>query len=130
MLMLVVQDLEDGLIRIGSGRSRGLGAVKGEISKLCISYTGAVNGKAANEIWGLGKFLGDSSYGTYSDDKLTLQHALAEEIKGIRKIANFSGDSLKDLKQKTIACFVETVQTRTMPTEMQFEHLQFERVGG
>lgn len=130
MLMLVVQDLEDSLIRIGSSRSRGLGAVKGAISEVCVSYIGAVNGKAANEVWGLGKFLGDSSYGTFPDDQLTLQHEPTEDTKGIRKIANFSGNSLENLKQKTIACFVETVQNWTMPTEMQFEYLRFGRAGG
>ena len=129
MLMLVAQDLEDSLIRIGSGRSRGLGVIKGEISEVCVSYIGAVNGKAANEVWGLGKFLGDSSYGTSPNDHLTLQHAPAEDTKGIRKIAIFNGDSLEELKEETITHFVETVQNWTMPAEMQFEHLQFERMG-
>src|SRR6266705_1823139 len=32
MLFVVLQDMEDELVRIGSGRSRGLGKVKGEIS--------------------------------------------------------------------------------------------------
>jgi CRISPR-associated RAMP protein (TIGR02581 family) len=130
MLMLVVQDLEDSLIRIGSGRSRGLGAVKGAISEVCISYIGAVNGKATNEVWGLGKFLGDSSYGTSPDDKVTVKHAPTEDKKGIRKTATFSGDSLDSFKQKTIERFVEKVQNWPIPDKMQFEHLQFERVGG
>ena len=58
ILMLIVTDLEDGLIRIGSGRSRGLGNVKATISEVSVNYLGAVNERSANDVWGLGKLLG------------------------------------------------------------------------
>ena len=130
MLMLIVQDLEDGLIRIGSGRSRGLGNVKGEIAEILINYIGVVNGKSTENVWGLGKLLGDDSYGTNASDQLTIQPPPNEETCGIRKIATFTDGSLNGLKKAAIVSFVEKIQSWDMPETMQFEHLQFQRVGG
>ena len=130
MLMLIVQDLEDDLIRIGSGRSRGLGNVKGEISEVSVSYLGAVNGKPTEEVWGLGKFLGNNSYGTDANDQVTVQSPPTEVTRGIRKITTFSDTSLNSLKQGTRDAFVDKIQLWEMPETMQFEHLQFQQVGG
>ncbi len=129
MLMLIVQDLEDGLIRIGSGRSRGLGNVKGEISEVSVNYIGAVNGKPTENVWGLGKFLGDNSYGTDTNDQLTIQPPPNEETHGIRKTTTFSDDSLNVLKQASVQSFVDKIKLWSIPQKMQFEHLQFQRIG-
>lgn len=130
MMMLILQDLEDGLIRIGSGRSRGLGNVKGEISEVSVNHIGAVNGKSAEEVWGLGKLLDDNSYGTDADDQVTVQPSPTEAKRGIRKITTFSGDSLTNLKHVVIEAFVEKIQTWSMPETMQFEYLTFRQIGG
>ena len=110
MLMLIVQDLEDGLISIGSGKSRGLGNVKGEISEVSVNYLGAMNGKSKKDVWGLGKFLCDGSYGTDASDKLTMQSPPKEKTHGIRKITTFTDDSLQELKKAAVASFVEQIQ--------------------
>lgn len=130
MLMLIVQDLEDGLIRIGSGKSRGLGNVKGEISEVLVNYIGVVNGKPTEEVWGLGKFLGDESYGTDANDQMKIQPPSNEEKRGIRKTATFTDDSLISLKQASIQSFVEKIQSWDIQETMQFEHLRFQQVGG
>ncbi len=130
MLLLIVQDLEDGLIRIGSGRSRGLGNVKGKISGVLVNYIGAVNGKPAETVWGLGKLLGNNSYGTDANDQVPIQPPPTEKTHGIRKVTTFSGDSLNSLKQAAIESFVEKIQSWSMPETMQFEHLQFQQTGG
>ena len=131
MLMLIGQDLEDGLIRIGSGRSRGLGNVKGEISEVLVNYIGAVNGRPAEDVWGLGKLLGDnSSYGTDANDQVTIQSPPTEETRGIRKTTTFTGDSLNGLKKVAIESFVEKIQSWSIPETMQFEHLRFQQNGG
>ncbi|RLC20136.1 MAG: CRISPR-associated RAMP protein [Deltaproteobacteria bacterium] len=111
-LMLVLQDMEDGLIRIGSGRSRGLGDVRGNVSQVDVQYIRpAITGKSAGEIWGLGRFLnGDDSYGTRSDDVLTLTEAPAHIARGIRDIQRFSEDSLINLKESAVGHFVQRVQ--------------------
>ena len=123
MLMLIVKDLEDGLIRIGSGRSRGLGNVKAEMPEVAVNYLhlGAVNGKPAKEVWGLGKLLGDGSYGTdAANDQLTIQPSPPEAIHGIRKTTTFTGDGLKDLKQAVLEAFVKKIQSWNMPKAMTF----------
>ena len=130
MLMLIVQDLEDSLVSIGSGRSRGLGNVKGEISEVSINYIGAVNGKSTEDVWGLGKLLGDNSYGTDANDLLTIQPPPNEGTRGIRKTTTFSGDSLNSLKQAVIKSFVQKIQSWRIPVTMSFEHLQFQQTGG
>ena len=129
MLMLIVQDLEEGLIRIGSGKSRGLGNVKGEISKVQVNYIGAVNRKSVDGVSGLGKLLGDSSYGTTVNDQLIVQPT-TEEKSSIRKITTFSNDNLKCLREVAVEAFVNKIQSWKVPETMQFAHLQFEQVGG
>ena len=130
ILMLIVADLEDGLIRIGSGRSRGLGNVKATISEVSVNYLGAVNGRSDNDVWGLGKLLDDGSYGTDTDDKITVQQPPIAETRGLRKITTFRDESLKNLKKATIEKFVSKIQSWEMPETMLFEHLEFRRDEG
>ena len=130
MLMLIVQDLADELIRVGSGRSRGLGAVTGSINNVAIAYLGDPNGRPTSEVWGLGQFLGeDSPYGTWADDVLALEQAPSEINRGVRRITRFSGESLADLQAKALSAFVSRIQGWHVPDTMKFEHLQFQQVG-
>lgn len=130
MLMLTVQDLQDGLIRIGSGRSRGLGNIKGKVSEVSVNYLGRGHENPIQDVWGLGKFLGNNSYGTNVNDQVVIQSPPTEETRGIRKITTFSGSSLDSLKQNTIKAFVKKIQSWQMSETMQFEHLQFRQIGG
>ena len=126
--MLIVQDLEDNLIRIGSGRSRGLGNIKGEISEVSVNYLGAMNGKATSDVWGLGKLLGDNSYGTDTNDQVTIQSPPTEVTRGIRKITTFKNNSLVDLKKASVELFVNKIQSWNVPQAMLFKHLQFQKI--
>ncbi len=119
MLLLAVQDLEDELIRVGSGRSRGLGSVKGSVEEVKVNYLGAVNGKPAGEVWGLGKFLGDGSYGTQPTDALTVAPAPVEIRKGIRLQATFGGASLTALREQTTTALVTRLQNWAVPDKMR-----------
>ena len=129
ILMLIVSDLEDSLIRIGSGRSRGLGNVKATLSEVSVNYLGVANGQPDNEVWGLGKLLGDGSYGTDTDDKVTLQEAPITDPRGFRKITTFRDKSLKHLKKAAIETFIKKIQSWEIPQTMQFEHMEFRRDG-
>jgi CRISPR-associated RAMP protein (TIGR02581 family) len=123
MLLLVAQDMEDGLIRIGSGTSRGLGSVEGHVAFVDVSHLGALSDKPANEIWGLGKFHSpaeNEAYGTRPDDVLALDTAPSETRRGIRMQARFEGDSMADLRQKAVAAFIERLQSWQVPDEMRF----------
>jgi len=130
MLLLVVQDLADGLVRVGSGRSRGLGAVKGQINQVTIAYLGNVVNKPPGEVWGLGRFLleedGYARYGTWPDDLMTIEPNPIESRQGIRRVATFEETPLADLQSKSIAAFVQRIQDWQVPQTMSFAHLQFE----
>src|SRR5207249_7157390 len=84
MLFVIIQDMEDELIRIGSGRSRGLGKVRATINEeVAGSHDGGVvlssvrrsnpeKQEPKDKVWGLGRWL-DSEYhlyGTEPDDEL------------------------------------------------------------
>ncbi len=91
MLFVIVQDMEDQLIRIGSGRSRGLGKVKASIQQdealqqggviLSTARTGKDEEKDT-EVWGLGRWLGKEAtdYNTRTDDVLLLASPVKHEI--------------------------------------------------
>lgn len=116
MLFVVLQDMADELIRLGSGRSRGLGQVKAEISLEgahgrpggLVTSTIRDSGEPAKQLWGLGRWLNDKSYGTLLDDFINVD---VERItRSIRTMRSFSGDDLKALRDTTIDAFVGRMQ--------------------
>ena len=123
MLLVALDDLRDQLIRIGSGRSRGFGAVKGEISELSIHTLAPAQGRPTNEIWGLGKFFSEAeriSYRGFADDILTLQNDLTEEIRGLRRTFSFVGDSLTSLETAAREHFVSRLDHWEYPARMNW----------
>jgi CRISPR-associated RAMP protein (TIGR02581 family) len=129
MLFAVLQDMEDELIRVGSGRSRGLGKVKAEISD---KSTGGRPGgfvvsamrdskEPPEQLWGLGRWLNDDSYGTWRDDFLTLNRQVQAEPRGIRLMRAFSGDDLTNLRDAAITEFVKRMQNWPQEPEKVLE---------
>jgi CRISPR-associated RAMP protein (TIGR02581 family) len=125
MLFVIIQDMEDELIRIGSGRSRGLGKIKAVISeKQEGSHAGGVRlstirtGKQKEqdtELWGLGCWIHDEiddeiMYGTKGDDKLSLSQPVPHISRGIRNVRTLKGEVLKDVKERSIEYFVTSMQ--------------------
>jgi CRISPR-associated RAMP protein (TIGR02581 family) len=109
-MLLVVQDMQDELIRLGSGTSRGLGSVRGRVDTVNIHYLGRTPNRSDTEIWGLGRFLGENSpYGTYADDVLSLSLAPPEQQRGIRTVQQFTQDDLPGLIDCSIAEFVRRI---------------------
>ncbi len=126
MLLLVVQDLEDGLIRVGSGKSRGLGSVKGSVAEVNINYLGLMNGKPVEEVWGLGKMQSENerkAYHTWDDDVLIVDPPPSEERRGIRLRTTYQDESLNALRQQAVEAFVKRLQSWTVPDKMKLEHL-------
>lgn len=110
MLFVVMQDMEDELIRIGSGRSRGLGKVKAELSgasRGIVISTIRNSSEPISELWGLGRWLNDGSYGTQQNDLLTQVSSVESSVEGIRSLRTFTADALKDA---AIEKFVERIQ--------------------
>jgi len=109
-ILMVTQDLEDQLIRIGSGKSRGLGSVRGSVDALHIAYPGLRPEQAPAGVRGLGRFLGESSlYGTAPDDELKLAAVPAGESRGLRVVQTFSGPDFAALRQAAIGDFVQRI---------------------
>ena len=116
MLFVVIQDLEDELIHIGSGRSRGLGKVKAELSGASKGITTSAirnSSEPTNELWGLGRWLNDESYGTLTDDLVTLTSPVESSIHGIRSTRTFTGDALEKLSSAAIGKFISRIEQWT-----------------
>ena len=113
MLFVVLQDMEDELIHIGSGRSRGLGKVKAELSgdpKGIVISTIRNSNEHANEVWGLGRWLNDESYDTRLDDLITLSSPVESSTHGIRNIRTLTGeDTLRKFRDAAAEKFIERI---------------------
>lgn len=123
MLLIAVADLRDELVRIGSGRSRGFGAVKGEWRELTIHTLAPTPGRAAGEVWGLGKFHTEAerqAYGTFADDLLQVTVAPEEATRGLRRIATFANDSLTGLETAAREEFVQRLDDWPVCPGMQW----------
>jgi CRISPR-associated RAMP protein (TIGR02581 family) len=118
MLFVVIHDMEDELIRLGSGRSRGLGNVTATISDEGTNgrpggfVTSIIRGKKEpdDQLWGLGCWLDDESYGTWRDDYLVLQDYGERRDNGIRTQRIFTDDAIDNLREVAIAQFVKRMQ--------------------
>ncbi len=130
MLFVVIQDMEDELLRIGSGRSRGLGKVKASIREqdegskrggvvLSTARTGK-NEEQANELWGIGRWLGEEAtiYGMRRDDLLKLPSPVVHTPSGIRNTRIFKDEALNSLKRECIEAFVTRMQEWTNAAEI------------
>lgn len=88
LLAYLLRDLADGIVQIGSGKSRGLGWVTGRVISLEIHYFGTPAGWSPPELqklWGIGAFAqGAERYGLDSDDWVELSSPLTMERCGIR----------------------------------------------
>ncbi len=132
MLFVILQDMEDELISIGSGRSRGLGKVVAQIGSQprngrpggFVTSTARGSEEPADELWGLGYWLKDepydnpgnwkgenySVYGTWKDDRVSLPKRIEPSIRGIRSQRVFDELSLNALRESAIEQFITRMQ--------------------
>ncbi len=118
MLFVVLQDMEDELIFLGSGRSRGLGKVTATLSTTgtagrpggFVTSTIRNSAEPSNELWGLGRWLNDNSYGTWPDDFLKLNDAGERNNRGIRTMRAFNDEAFALLRDAAINAFIERMQ--------------------
>jgi len=126
LLFVIIQDMEDELIRIGSGRSRGLGKVTARISEreegphqggviLSTTRTSQKSLEPDHELWGLGHWLDNESelYDTRHDDVLTLSPPMAHTPRGIRNLRIFKGKVPDNFRGQCIEDFVTRMQEWT-----------------
>lgn len=97
LLGFVLRDLADGLIRIGMGKSRGLGKVRGEIQQVRIDFLGpkapqVVNGQLA--LRGVGSlFDGAADYGMTIPDEVSIPYSGELSSNGLRTTVIFPGQT-------------------------------------
>jgi CRISPR-associated RAMP protein (TIGR02581 family) len=116
LLFVIIQDMEDELLRLGSGRSRGLGKIKASISDGSVTLSSARRGKDEepdNQLWGLGRWLDKeaAAYRTEHNDLLTLSPPVAHVASGIRRTRIFKEDALDKLRAGCIDAFFQRIQT-------------------
>jgi CRISPR-associated RAMP protein (TIGR02581 family) len=93
----VLQDLADGLIRIGMGKSRGLGKVRGEVQQVRIDFLGpqspqVVNGQLA--LRGVGSLFDDAkAYGMVTPDEVSIPYDGEPRSNGLRTTVVFPGQT-------------------------------------
>lgn len=119
MLFVVLQDFADELISIGSGRSRGLGRVTAAIREESVNgrpggfvtSTMRTSQVPADQLWGLGRWLNDRSYGTWPDDYLEQVTPSEITVRGIRNLHSFAGSEFEALREAAIAQCIERIQS-------------------
>ncbi|GIW08081.1 MAG: hypothetical protein KatS3mg060_2886 [Dehalococcoidia bacterium] len=89
LLLLVFEDLAQGFVPLGGGRSRGYGAVTATIPLLSVTWCG-MERPPADAIWGLGQRL-RGAYGTKEEDRLPTNTALNWSRQGVRWQATIEG---------------------------------------
>jgi CRISPR/Cas system CSM-associated protein Csm3 (group 7 of RAMP superfamily) len=93
----LLQDLKDGLIRVGMGKSRGLGKVIGSVESVRLDYLGLnvpqpENGQLA--LQGVGSLTDRAaSYGMISPDEVAIDFGGAAQSNGVRTTYTFTEDS-------------------------------------
>jgi CRISPR-associated RAMP protein (TIGR02581 family) len=130
LLLAVLLDMEDGMVQIGSGRSRGLGSVTAHIGEMTIHHLVLPADHDPEEIWGLGRFLADGTYRTNRDDVLRLGAALTWERRGIRHFASVGTDQLSNLREVAFQEFSKRMNNWEVPKEMSFKHFEQVLHGG
>ena len=118
MLFVVLQDLEDEIdpYRIRSltrtGQSHSANQSQGRHNQPGGFVTSTIRNSAepAGELWGLGRWLVDGSYGTWHDDLITLTEPLERHKNGIRVQRSFQDQKLAALREACIDNFVARMQ--------------------
>lgn len=110
LLGFVLQDLQDGLVRMGSGKSRGLGKVVGKVKSITLHYVGTQekvkmfeNGKL--HLCGAGALFSEAKdYGMMEKDHLLVEAKQTESkdsaFAALRQTATFAFD---DFPWKSVA---------------------------
>lgn len=123
----LLQDLKDGLIRVGMGKSRGLGKVQGEVRSIRVDFLGPQaptpqNGQLA--LKGVGSLIPEDmaqAYGIVRPDEVTVP--FTGEWKGgqghIRHTAHFADETF--LRDELGQCWVRYIQAYETPAEMALE---------
>lgn len=101
LLGFVLQDMRDGLVRMGSGKSRGLGKVSASVENITLHYVGCKQKIIAGDLLnllGVGALFDQADeYGMVPDDRLQLPKGTAQPGESpfaeLRQTVSFSFDA-------------------------------------
>jgi CRISPR-associated RAMP protein (TIGR02581 family) len=95
LLAMALVDLRDGLVRIGSGKSRGLGKVAATINHFEARYL--VQGAQPEErLWGVGRLAQEQAYGFWDGEAagVLIDGAIRrDDALGLRRVYRWEGDA-------------------------------------
>jgi CRISPR-associated RAMP protein (TIGR02581 family) len=117
----LLQDLKDGLIRIGMGKSRGLGKVRGEVKQVRLDFLGPRAPQVRDgqlPLRGVGSlFDGAAEYGMVTPDEVDVPFGGELSSNGVRTTAIFPDDSFP--WERIADRWVERVKNYSMPEAMR-----------
>lgn len=114
-LALTMQAINDGLVKVGFGKNRGLGQVEVQPRQVTIAMSKKVP-VPANEIWGAGLFASAeerSSYGLSDKDKLAkVPEPAASRDLGVLVRRDYTSEQWKTLAQSAIESLAQLLEVR------------------
>ena len=137
LLGLVLRDMEDGLVPIGFGKSRGLGDVKVEVRSLKVRYISEVpSGDFTSSLYGVGVLVSDEErrdYGFQEEDTVRLSLKGEPVDRGLMGVAvSFGREGIQEVFRKCVERWKAVVEDdfRFPPKEtyvllMRTEHIEF-----
>jgi len=107
LLGLVLRDMEDGLVPIGFGKSRGLGDVKVEVRSLKVRYISEVpSGDSTSSLYGVGVLVSDEErrdYGFQEEDTVRLSLKGEPVDGGLMGVAvSFGREGIQEIFRKCV----------------------------
>lgn len=99
LLALLCRDLEDEIISIGHGTTRGLGRLRGAISRFDVMYVVPPSQALADDaVHGVGALLSSGEgrpYGYRAADRIKLSTPQELEKRGVRRVQSFADDTVR-----------------------------------
>ncbi len=97
LIGFLLQDLKDGLVRVGMGKSRGLGKITGAVQSVRLDFLGPNAPKLENgrlALRGVGSLADQAAtYGMVSPDEVTVNASTSAQSNGIRTSYHFTEES-------------------------------------
>ena len=121
LIGFVLQDLTDGFIRIGFGKSRGFGKVSGEIKRVRLHFLGANAPQPSDgklPIRGVGSLFQESeNYGMMTPDETPIEFTHELQSNGVRTTATFPDDTFP--WQEVASRWIERVKSEANSQQKQ-----------
>ncbi len=131
LLAFLFQDFQDGLIPVGSGKSRGLGRMRGIVNTIKITYFGRHNLPAQGRVFGVGQLHRGANpnedYGFVHPDEEAIQpcpQLVSEDPFGLRHSYTFTANDVPRLLAAVAPRWITFLDKYKVPETMRIPSLQ------